>query len=509
MTFQFHQVAIQLNTHDNVAIAKQEIARATTVTMPDGRALTVGEKIPAGHKFALRAIASGESVSRYGYSIGVAMRAIAPGEWVHTHNVQVGEIGKDYQYQVVTPTVEKIATQNFLGYARPDGRVGTRNYIAVISSVNCSAHVTTQIARAFMPERLSVFPNVDGVIPITHQTGCGIVHGSPGYHALQRTLANVALNPNIGAYVLVGLGCEVNQAEACCELIGRMATNTRTHINIQVEGGFHKTVAAGIEIVERLLPQVNAIARTPQPIAELKIALQCGGSDGWSGVTANPLLGMVVDRVVAQGGTAVLSETPEIFGAEDLLLRRVTSAEVGEKLIAQFNWWNEQARLLGFSMDNNPGPGNKAGGLTTIFEKSLGAVAKGGSTPVMQVYGYAESVTARGLVFMDTPGYDPVSATGQLAGGCNLIVFTTGRGSIFQSNFAPCIKVASNAALFTRMSDDMDFDASVVLHDTPMVRAADELLDLVIATASGTKTRGEQHGLPENEFVPWQLGAVI
>jgi altronate dehydratase len=299
MTFQFHQVAIQLNTHDNVAIAKQEIAHATPVTMPDGRALTIGEKIPAGHKFAVRAIASGEDVLRYGCSIGVATRVIAPGAWVHTHNLQVGKIGKAYDYQIAASAPPQAAQQTFLGYRRADGRVGTRNYIAIISSVNCSAHVTTQIARAFTPERLSVFPNVDGVIPITHQTGCGIVHGSPGYHALQRTLANVALNPNIGAYVLVGLGCEVNQAEACCELIGRVATNTRTHINIQVEGGFHKTVAAGIAIVEQLLPQVNAIARTPQPIAELKIALQCGGSDGWSGVTANPLLGLVVDRVVA------------------------------------------------------------------------------------------------------------------------------------------------------------------------------------------------------------------
>lgn len=509
MLFPFDQLAIQLNARDNIAIAKQEIACDTTFTMPDDRALTVGEKIPAGHKFALRALAAGEHVLRYGYSIGVATRAIAPGAWVHTHNLHVGEIAKEYAYQVVAPGARVESARTFLGYRRADGRVGTRNYIAIISSVNCSAHVTTQIARAFTRERLSGFPNVDGVIPITHHTGCGMSHGDLHYDVLQRTLANVTLNPNIGAYVFVGLGCEVNQADACCELVGRVAANPRTHINIQTEGGYHKTLAAGVAIVERLLPQVNAVARTPQPIAELKIALQCGGSDGWSGVTANPLLGLVVDRVVAHGGTAVLSETPEIFGAEDLLLRRVASAAVGEKLIARFNWWNEQSRLLGFSVDNNPGPGNKAGGLSTIFEKSLGAVAKGGSAPVMQVYEYAERVTARGLVFMDTPGYDPVSATGQLAGGCNLIVFTTGRGSLFQSNLAPCVKVASNATMFARMSDDMDFDASVVLTGTPMERAAEELLALVMATASGQKTRGEQHGLPENEFVPWHLGAVI
>ena len=508
MPIPFHQLAIQLNANDNVAIAKQTIAPDTTLTMPS-HSLVIREKIPAGHKLALRAIAPGEHVFRYGYSIGIASRAIVPGEWVHTHNLQIGAISQEYAYQIVAPAPTQMGHQTFLGYARPDGRVGTRNYIAVISSVNCSAHVTTQIARAFTPERLAAYPNVDGVIPITHHSGCSLATDSLGFYWLQRTLANIALNPNIGAYVFVGLGCEVNQAEACCALIGRVAANTRTHINIQVEGGYHKTVATGVEIVERLLPQVNAIARTPQPISELKIALQCGGSDGWSGVTANPLLGLVVDRVVAQGGTAVLSETPEIFGAEDLLLRRVVSDEVGKKLIARFNWWNEQARLLNFSVDNNPTPGNKTGGLTTIFEKSLGAAAKGGSSPMVEVYEYSERVTARGLTFMDTPGNDPVSATGQLAGGCNLIVFTTGRGSIFQSNVAPCIKVASNAALYARMSDDMDFDASVVLNETSMERAANELLARVIAVASGERTRGEHHGLPENEFVPWQLGAVL
>ncbi|MBI5304059.1 MAG: altronate dehydratase [Chloroflexi bacterium] len=502
----FQRLAIQLHARDNVAIAKQDIAPQTILTMPDNRALTLSEKIPAGHKFALRAIALGEAVSRYGHSIGIASQPIAPGAWVHSHNLQVGEISKAYSYQVVAARPLQSAPQTFLGYARADGRVGTRNYIAVISSVNCSAHVTTNIARAFTRERLSAFPNVDGVIPITHQTGCGIPLGDSAYDVLQRALANVAINPNIGAYVLVGLGCEINQADACCQ---RIASPARTHINIQVEGGYHKTVAAGIAIVERLLPQVNAVARTPQPISELTLALQCGGSDGWSGITANPLVGLVADRIVAQGGTAVLSETPEIFGAEDLLLRRVVSSQVGAQLIARFDWWNTQAKLLGFSVDNNPGPGNKAGGLTTIFEKSLGAAAKGGSSPLTAVYEYGERVTQRGLVFMDTPGYDPVSVTGQLAGGCNLIVFTTGRGSIFQSNVAPCVKVASNAALYARMRDDMDFDASVVLNDTPMERAADQLFEYVIATASGQRTRGEQHGLPENEFVPWHLGAVL
>ena len=278
---------------------------------------------------------------------------------------------------------------------------------------------------------------------------------------------------------------------------------------IQDQGGFRKTVSAGIAAVEAMLPQVNAVTRTPQPISALSIALQCGGSDSWSGITANPLLGLVVDKIVTQGGTAVLSETPEIFGAEHLLTQRVIDVEVAQKLIRRFEWWNERSQLLDFSLDNNPSPGNKRGGLTTIFEKSLGAVAKGGSMPLTAVYEYAERVTRKGLVFMDTPGFDPVSATGQLAGGCNVIVFTTGRGSVFGSNVAPCVKIASNNALYARMPDDMDFNAGQIMDGESMPVAADALLDLVIRVASGQRTKSEDQGLPEYEFVPWQPGTII
>ena len=511
----FFDVALQLNSHDNIAIAKHDLDAGIILWMPAGAVITLRQSIPAGHKFALQAIACGEPVLRYGYSLGNATQAIQPGDWVHTHNLSVGEIKRAYDFQIAAPLTPQPSQQTFLGYRRADGQVGTRNYIAVISTVNCSAHIATEIARAFTPPQLAEFPNVDGVIPLVHSTGCSYNPNDLAHTYLRRTLANIARNPNIGGYVFVGLGCEGNQIDGYCDtvLINRSELQPYplggTGIVVQDQGGFRKTVAAGIAAIEKMLPQVNAITRTPQSVSALSLALQCGGSDGWSGVTANPLLGLVVDKIVMQGGTAVLSETPEIFGAEHLLLQRVVSAEVAQKLIRRFEWWNAQSRLLNFSMDNNPSPGNKRGGLTTIFEKSLGAAAKGGSTPLTDVYEYAEIVSSKGLVFMDTPGYDPVSATGQLAGGCNLIVFTTGRGSVYGSNVAPCVKVASNNTLFARMRDDMDFNAGKIIEGEQMTDAADALLDLVIRVASGERTKSEEKGLPEYEFVPWQPGIVI
>jgi len=510
-------IAIQLHPSDNVAIAKQDIAPATVVTMPTGAVLSVADPIPAGHKLALCALAPGDAVLRYGYRIGNATRAIAPGEWVHTHNLATGDIGGEYAYTIVPNLTPQPARTSFLGYARADGRVGTRNYLAVIATANCAARVVIEIARAFTPERLAAYPNVDGVVPIVHWSGCCSKPGDRMHRYLQRTLANIAHNPNIAAALFVGLGCETNQIDGYCDA-AMLNLDPATHrpyplagtgMVIQDQGGFRPTVAAGIAAIEQMLPRVNATGRTPQPVSALTLALQCGASDGWSGVTANPLVGWMADELIQQGGTAVLAETPEIFGAEHLLTQRVVSAAVAEKLIERLKWWSEQARVWGFSVDNNPSPGNKRGGLTTIFEKSLGAVAKGGRTPLAAVYEYAERVTARGLVFMDTPGYDPASVTGQLAGGCNLILFTTGRGSLFGSSIAPCLKIASNSALFARLRDDMDFDAGQLLEDVPLAEAAHQLWELVLAVASGARTRSEQNGSAEHEFVPWQPGAIV
>jgi altronate hydrolase len=511
----FAEVAIRLNADDNVAIAKQEIAAGTLLEMSGGESLLILDTIPTGHKFALEPIAEKSPVRRYGYPIGNATWSIFPGRWVHTHNLAIGDIRQSYDYQVVDPWTPQPSSRTFWGYQRADGRVGTRNYIAVIATVNCAAKTATSIAGAFPPERLAAFPNIDGVIAITHGGGCSSSADGLTHTYLKRSLAGIARNPNIGGCLFVGLGCEANQIDTYCErdlinpnLTGRPFPVAGSGIVIQDQGGMRKTISAGVQAIESLLPQVNACERTPQPISELTVALQCGGSDSWSGVTANPLLGRAMDRLVQQGGTAVLSETPEIFGAEHLLTARVMGAAVGERLIERFTWWSEQSARLDFHVDNNPTPGNKQGGLTTIFEKSLGAVAKGGSSPLTAVYEYAEPIIHRGLVFMDTPGNDVISVTGQLAGGCNLVVFTTGRGSVLGGSAAPCIKIASNSALNARMADDMDCNAGKILEGASMDDATDELLDLIVAVASSQRTKSEENG-PETEFEPWQVGSAV
>ncbi len=516
------EVAIRLHPDDAVAIAKTHVPAGTSLDLDDdGGARTkvlVRRLIPSGHKIALHDIAQGTPVRRYGQVIGFATRPISVGEHVHTHNLGVQDFARDYAFGVDVRPVEYVPVEQrrtFLGYPRANGRVGTRNYIAVISSVNCSAHTSREIARAFTPERLAPYPNVDGVIALTHLSGCANRINGPDYVLLQRTLAGMARHPNIGAYIIVGLGCETNQIADMIQNYDLRASHdgggarTPPNIVIQGEGGIRKTIAAGIAAVEELLPVVNDAQRTPQPISELMLALQCGGSDGWSGVTANPVLGMVADEVVRHGGTAVLAETPEIYGAEHLLTRRAISFEVGQKLVSQVRWWEEHARRHGMEIDNNPSPGNKAGGLTTIYEKSLGAVAKGGTMPLMGVYDYAEQVTARGFTFMDSPGYDPVSVTGQVSGGCTLVLFTTGRGSVFGFKPAPTIKISTNSATYEQMPDDMDINAGKILEGAPMEAVAGELLDLVVAVASGQPSKSEAQGVGEAEFNPWNLGGTL
>jgi len=516
------EVAIRLHPDDAVAIAKTHVPAGTSLSLDDDggarNTVLVRRLIPSGHKIALHDIAQGAPVRRYGQVIGFATQPISAGEHVHTHNLGVQDFARDYAFGVDVRTVEYVPLEQrrtFQGFERANGRVGTRNYIAVISSVNCSAHTGREIAHAFTPERLAAYPNVDGVIALTHLSGCANRINGPDYVLLQRTLAGMAGHPNIGAYIVVGLGCETNQIADMIQNYDLRASHdggearTPPHFVIQGEGGIRKTIAAGISAVEELLPLVNRAQRTPQPISELMLALQCGGSDGWSGVTANPVLGIVADEVVRQGGTAVLAETPEIYGAEHLLTRRAISPEVGQKLVAQVRWWEAHARRHGMEIDNNPSPGNKAGGLTTIYEKSLGAVAKGGTMPLTGVYDYAEQVTARGFTFMDSPGYDPVSVTGQVAGGCTLVLFTTGRGSVFGFKPAPSIKISTNSATYEQMLDDMDINAGKILEGTPMQAVAAELLDHVVAVASGQPSKSEAQGVGETEFNPWNLGGTL
>lgn len=507
------EVAIQLHPKDHVAIAKTNLQSGTVLTLADDRQISVRGFVPAGHKVALSRIGVEEPVRRYGQIIGFATQPIEPGQHVHSHNLGVKNFDRDYAFGADVAPVELVPPDRrraFAGYRRANGRVGARNYIAVIASVNCSAHTCREIAHHFTPARLAEFSNVDGVIALTHHSGCATRVGGADYDMLQRALAGMARHPNVGACLMIGLGCETNQI---ADLIERQQLNgsqpAPLHLVIQDSGGIRKTVEAGIAAVEKLLPQVNAAQRSPQPISELMLALECGGSDSWSGVTANPLVGLVADELVRQGGTVVLSETPEIYGAEHLLTRRAASPEVGQKLVDKVRWWEAHAQRLGLEIDNNPSPGNKAGGLTTIYEKSLGAIAKGGSTPLMGVYDYAEPVTARGFTFMDTPGYDPVSVTGMVAGGCNLVLFTTGRGSVFGFKPAPSIKICTNSATYHRMQEDMDLNAGLALEDVSLETVAAQLLDLVIAVASGRRTKSEAQDVGEAEFNPWSLGGVL
>lgn len=510
----FDSVAIRLHpTLDNVAIAKQPLQQGQLLKRTEGD-LSLRQFVPDGHKFALGAIRHGDAVRRYGQIIGFATQDIAPGDHVHSHNLNVQDFARDYQFAVDAPAVDFVPEnerRTFMGYKRRDGRVGTRNYIGVISTVNCSAHTVREIAHHFTDDILADYPNIDGVIALAHLAGCAVQIGGADYVLLQRTLAGMAQHVNVGAYIIVGLGCETNQI---ADLVANYSLNgssdfTPPSLTIQGEGGIRKTIQAGIEAIEELLPYANNVERTPQPISELMVALQCGGSDGWSGVTANPLVGAVSDEIVRQGGTVVLGETPEIYGAEHMLTRRAVSRDVGEKLIEKVRWWEEHSARMGIEIDNNPSPGNKLGGLTTIYEKSLGAVAKGGTTPLTGVYDYAEPVTARGFTFMDSPGYDSVAVTGQVAGGSNLVLFTTGRGSAFGFKPAPSIKIATNSSMYHHMEDDMDFNAGQILEGTSMEEAAAQLLDQVIAVASGAPSKSEAQGVGESEFNPWNLGGTL
>ena len=511
----FGETALQLNPVDDVAIAKLPISPGVVVQREGAPDIVVSHFIPSGHKFALRDIPVDNPVRRYGQIIGFATQPIHVGDYVHTHNLAFEDFVRDYAFcSDVKPVdfVPEAQRRTFMGYKRPDGRVGTRNYIAVIASVNCSSFTIDEIVRHFTLEMLAPYPNVDGVIALTHGSGCGVRLGGEDYEILQRTMVGMARHPNVGAYIMVGLGCETNQIQDVIDnyhLNAEPSSLPPLNLTIQGEGGIRKTVAAGIRMVESLLPIVNETPRTPQPVSELVVALKCGGSDGWSGVTANPMLGLLADEIVRQGGYAALAETPEIYGAEHLLTRRAISREVGEKLVNKVHWWERHAAKHNMEIDNNPSAGNKVGGLTTILEKSLGAVAKGGSTPLMDVYDYAESITTRGFTFVDTPGFDPVCVTGLVASGCNIVLFTTGRGSVFGYKPAPSIKVATNTAMYDHMIDDMDFNAGQVLDGADMQKAADDLLDLLIAVASGEPSKSEAQGVGADEFIPWNLGGTL
>jgi len=500
--------SVRLDPADNVVTAIRPLAAGASA-----EGVTTTALIPRGHKIATAAIASGAPVLKYAQVIGYAAADIGPGDHVHTHNLAFRNTEHAYQFSTdlrpVTPVAED-ARDSFMGYRRANGRAGTRNHIVVLTSVNCSATAARQIAAAFGPDEMAAFPNIDGVTAFVHGTGCGMAGDGEGFAALQRVMWGYARHPNVAGVLMVGLGCEMNQIDWLLEAYGVEKGPMFQTMNIQDVAGLRRTVELGVEKVRAMLPTANAAVRVPCPAAELMVALQCGGSDAWSGITANPALGHACDLLVAQGGTGVLAETPEIYGAEHLLTRRAATPEIGRKLVGLIEWWEDYTARNRGTMDNNPSPGNKKGGLTTILEKSLGAVAKGGTSPLMGVYKYAEPVTARGFTFMDSPGYDPASVTGQIASGCTLVAFTTGRGSAFGAKPAPSLKIATNTQMYERMTEDMDLNAGRIFTDgASLEEVGREIYALLLRVASGEQTKSEAQGLGDFEFVPWQIGAVM
>ena len=501
---------LRLHAADNLFVALDAVPPGTAIT----DMLVARERIPKGHKVSAEPIAAGAAIRKFGQVIGFAGSEIPAGSWIHEHNVVMHDFERDYGFATEAGPPDALrqgeAPAFFQGFRRRNGRVGTRNYIGILTTVNCAATVgdfiADEVARTGM---LADYPTIDGVVAFTHATGCGMGAKGEEFDLLTRTQWGYASHPNFAAILMVGLGCEVFQ-------IGRFKAeyglSDDTHfqtMTIQETGGTRRSVAAGLERIRAMLPLAAACVREPIPASELVLALQCGGSDGYSGLTANPALGAAADMLVRQGGTAILSETPEIYGAEHLLTRRAENPEIGHKLVALIDWWKEYAARNGGEMNNNPSPGNKAGGLTTILEKSLGAAAKGGTATLRGVYRYAEQIDRRGFVFMDTPGYDPVSATGQIAGGANVLCFTTGRGSAYGCKPTPSIKLATNTDLFRRMEEDMDINCGDILDGVSIEEKGEEIFRLILAIASGERSKSELLGYGRREFVPWQIGATM
>ena len=507
------KLALRLNAQDNVVIALQDLPSGTDLgQLSPTSSCATQSAVPRGHKIAIQPISEGENVVRYGQIIGQAKSDIAPGAHVHTDNLGMGEHKQDYAHASAATPLEPIDDgRTFMGYHRADGRVGTRNYVGIVTTVNCSGSVARFITEAATRSGLlERFPNVDGIVPIVHGTGCGMSGENEGYATLFRTLSGYAQHPNFGGILLVGLGCEVMQLQ---DLVGGQPIRpdgVLRYMTIQNEGGTRRTIERGLDQLEGILAAANKAERAPAPVSEITVGMQCGGSDGYSGITANPALGYASDLLVRRGGTTILSETSEIYGAEHLLTRRAESREIGEKLIERVVWWEDYCARNGGEMDNNPSPGNKRGGLTTILEKSLGAVAKGGMAPLSGVYKFAEKIDRKGFVFMDSPGFDPCSVTGQVASGANLIVFTTGRGSVSGYQPTPCIKVSTNSEMYARMAGDMDLNCGDIVTDGVSVEAkGEELFEMLIRIASGEQTKSEELGFGGVEFVPWQIGAVM
>lgn len=496
--------AILLHASDDVAIAR--------LSLSEGQRIAVGSlvvvtraAIPAGHKVALRSIAAGDVVKRYGEAIGIARAAIAPGDHVHEHNLEFDPHDAQFRFEGAPEPTRVVSTRSFRGYRRSDGRVGTRNYIAVVAASNCAAHTANLVERQFEGRALPA--NIDGIVSFPHGDGCGQSAGKD-MEQLQRTLEGVLDHSNVAAAVILGLGCEVNQIDHYLGRPQQGSSKSLVGLTLQDSGGTRQALLRASEQIGTLINNAAVLVREEFPASELTLGLNCGGSDSFSGITANPALGHCCDLLVGEGGTVVLAETTEIFGAEHTLLRRARSEAVARKLLGCVDWYKTYLRQFGGSFDENPSPGNKKGGLTNIVEKSLGAAAKAGTTPLEDVVGYSERIQSRGFVFMNTPGYDPASLAGLAAGGVNLIAFTTGRGSAIGFPTIPVLKISSNSDTFRRMPDNMDVNAGFIADGEKSVEdVGREIFDALLRVASGEKTKAEQLG--HHEFVPWRIGPVL
>jgi altronate hydrolase len=492
---------------DDVGLVISDVRRGTLLRTTLG-VIPAIDDIPVGHKVAVRAIDAGAPVHKYGEVIGIARHDIPPGAHVHSHNLGVGprNVSEEPRFRSPSSPWSPPATptrDHFFGYRRADGRAATRNYVAILPTVNCSATVARMVAQT-ATIRHGGAPGLDGVIALTHDLGCGMAEGTLGDEILRRTLRGYAGHANIAAVLTISLGCEINQPENV------FGTNASVEtLGIQNLGGTAATVNAALDRVAEMVSDVAALRREPIPVSDLLLGLQCGGSDAYSGLTANPTLGVAADLLVAAGGRVILGETPEIYGAEHLLRDRAAAPAVARRIDELIAWWQEYTARNGAELDSNPSKGNKAGGITTIWEKSLGAVLKAGTSPLNDVVAYAEPVSAAGLTFMDTPGYDPVSATGMVAGGANVLAFTTGRGSVFGSRPTPCLKISTTSRLYEHMRGDMDFDAGPAMSRDDQIHYGIRLFEALVDMASGTPSKSETLGFGTEEIVPWRMGAVV
>ena len=502
------EYAIIVDPNDNVAVVKRATSTDLEVVLPDGRLIRLCGAVPPGHRFAIRDIPAGEFVLQFGQPIGTSL-GIKSGEQI-THAVMSNDVPiiRDLPEDLHTAApvyIPEAQRATFMGYRRRDGRVGTRNFVLIVPTSMCASHEAMQIstiAEFTLYDRLK-FPNVDGVVAIPHNKGCGCQDGST-IDVMLRTLSNYADHPNVGGVILIDLGCEktnLSQVERYLLKREKAFDKPVAKIGIQEVGGTQAAIQRGLKEVEQMLPEVNLTAREECPVSELVLGVKCGGSDGFSGISANPSLGRAADWLVRSGGTVLITEVPEFCGAEHLLANRAKDVETGRAVYRLVDWYKEYASKFGAVLNNNPSPGNITGGLLNITIKSLGAIAKAGTTRVEGVVEYAETPTNRGLNLMQGPGYDQESTPGLVAAGATVVVFTTGRGTTIGNAIAPVIKLASNTPVFERMSQDLDLSAGAVIDGTETIdEVGKRVFERICEVASGTQARAEEHKHREFQF---------